>query len=158
MLICLDTCSLTVGKLHTRRRIMKTLRKLLLKILTTFKRLLTKNLPLGICSVSLLSGCVTSPPDLTACANEITRGYCRTFMTHKTIIIDNDKNPYISPQTGKKYLWRELVQIAVIFPPNEWAVAKSWWDNYCHQTNNCTAGIGDWQSVVNDLGSHVGVK
>lgn len=79
-------------------------------------------------------------------------------MTHKTVIIDNDKSPYVSPQTGKKYLWRELVQISVIMPPDEWAKTKSWFDQYCHETNNCTTGIGDWNSVVTDLSTHVGPK
>lgn len=76
-------------------------------------------------------------------------------MTHETIIIDNDKNLYTSPQTGKKYTWSQLVQIAVIIPPSEWAKTKSFFDEYCHQTGNCQQGIGDWQSVVTDLNSHV---
>lgn len=106
----------------------------------------------------MLSSCTTTPPDTMGCANEVTRGYCRTFMTHQTVIIDNDKNLYVSPQTGKKYTWSQLVQLSVILPPNEWAKTKSWFENFCHQTNNCTEGVGDWQSVVNDIGAHLGSK
>lgn len=133
---------------------MRMLHKLLPRIQTTRRHWPIRRLLFAICLAS--SGCVTSPPDVMGCANEVTRGYCRTFMTHKTIIIDNDKNLYVSPQTGKKYTWAQLVQISVIFPPNEWAVTKSWFDNFCHQSGNCQQGVGDWQTVVNDLSIHVG--
>ena len=122
--------------------------KTLLQTISFSKKLLF------VISLASISACVTNPPDPLGCANEINRVYCRTFMSHKTVIIDNDKNPYVSPATGKKYTWAQLVQLSVIIPPDQWALTKSWFDNYCHQSGKCD-GIGDWNTVITDLGQHL---
>lgn len=100
-----------------------------------------------------LVSCVGAPPDFLGCANMVTEGYCRTYVSKKKIIVDNDKNLYKS-QSGKTLKWDEVAATSVLIPADQFVYLKNFFDNYCHQ-NQCPNGLGDWSSFASDLQNHL---
>lgn len=97
---------------------------------------------------TLTSACQT-PPDFKACANLGDEGYCRSYISKEKQVIDNGKNLYLS-NTGRKLKWSEVLATSVIMPQDQFVKVKTFFDNYCHQ-HSCPTGVGDWQSMANDL-------
>ena len=104
---------------------------------------------LWVSLTSLLVNCVTVPNFL-ACANLGNSGYCRTFVSHDTVNIDNGSNPY---NDGTNILtWEEVERTGITIPTDQFVLLKDFFDNYCHQnSSNCTGGIGTWNVIVSDL-------
>lgn len=92
-------------------------------------------------------------PDFTACANLGDTGYCRTFVTHEKIIID-DSHPY-TPKHGEPMTWFEVQRSGVLIPTDQFVELQKWFDNYCHRNQGkCAGDMGKWKAVVDDLAEH----
>lgn len=100
-----------------------------------------------------LASCISAPPDFMGCANLGDEGYCKTYVSKKKSVIDNDKNLYKS-SSGKSLKWSEVIATSVLVPADQFVKVKNFFDVFCHE-NQCPEGIGDWNGFATDLGNHI---